>query len=165
MVKIPKILYFFRFFLLISFLVNKAQEQYNEIISFESIYPNSLTLNNGNILIVAQKGIYLYNQSNYNITVIKEFPSDLYISNRNIATKTTFLQLPEKDGGYIIIFANDILYGLPPMLIQLQLLVKLMKLMQIIILYHFLKLMKAIIYSMLLVIMIYPKNSVCLITN
>ena len=114
MLKIPKILYFFRFFLLISFLVNKAQEQYNEIISFESIYPNSLTLNNGNILIVAQKGIYLYNQSNYNITVIKEFPSDLYISNRNIATKTTFLQLPEKDGGYKIIFANDILYGLPP---------------------------------------------------
>ena len=114
MVKISIILYLFKLFLLISFLVNKTQEQYNEIISFESSYPNCLTLNNGNILIVAQKGIYLYNQLNYNINVIKEFPSDLYISNENTATKTTFLQLPEKDGGYIIIFANDILYGLPP---------------------------------------------------
>jgi len=114
MVKISIIFYIFRFFLLISFLVNKTQEQYNEIISFESIYPNSLTLNNGNILIVAQKGIYLYNQSNYNITIIKEFPSDLYISNKNTASKTTFMQLPEKDGGYIIMYANDILYGLPP---------------------------------------------------
>jgi len=114
MVKISIILYLCKFFLLVIFLVNKTQEQYNEIISFESSYPNSLTLNNGNILIVAEKGIYLYNQLNYNITIIKEFPSDLYISNENIATKTTFLQLPEKDGGYIIIFANDILYGLPP---------------------------------------------------
>ena len=114
MVKTPIILYFYKFFLLASFLVYKTQEQYKEIISFESSYPNSLTLNNGNIIIVAQKGIYLYNQLNYNLTVIKEFPSDLYISNETIATKTTFLQLPEKDGGYIIIFANDILYGLPP---------------------------------------------------
>ena len=114
MVTISINLCIFRFFLLISFLVNKTQEQYNEIISFESIYPKSLTLNNGNILIVAQKGIYLYNQLKYNISVIKEFPSDLFISNKNTATKTTFLQLPEKDGGYILIFANDILYGLPP---------------------------------------------------
>ena len=94
MVKISIILYLFKLFLLISFLVNKTQEQYNEIISFESSYPNCLTLNNGNILIVAQKGIYLYNQLNYNLTVIKEFPSDLYISNETTATKTTFLQLP-----------------------------------------------------------------------
>jgi hypothetical protein len=114
MVKISIILYLFKLFLFISFLVNKTQEQYNEIISFESSYPNCLTLNNGNILIVAQKGIYLYNQLKYNISVIKEFPSDLFISNKNTATKTTFLQLPEKDGGYILIFANDILYGLPP---------------------------------------------------
>ena len=28
--------------------------------------------------------------------------------------KTTFLQLPEEDEGYVIIFANDILYGLSP---------------------------------------------------
>ena len=114
MVKISIILYFYNFFFLLSILVNKTQEQYNEIISFDNIYPNSLTLNNGNVLIVAQKGIYLYNQLNYNITVIKEFSSDLYISNEKSGTKTTFLQLPEKDGGYIIIFANDILYGLPP---------------------------------------------------
>ena len=114
MVKISIILYFYKSFFLLSILVNKTQEQYNEIKSFESIYPNSLTLNNGNVLIVAQKGIYLYNQLNYNISVIKEFPSDLYISNEKSGTKTTFLQLPEKDGGYIIIFANDILYGLPP---------------------------------------------------
>jgi len=114
MVKISIIVYLYNFVILLSFLVTKTQEQYNEIISFESTYPNSLTLNNGNILIVAQKGIYLYNQLNHNITIIKEFPSDLYISTENIATKTTFLQLPEKDGGYIIIFANDILYGLSP---------------------------------------------------
>ena len=114
MAKISIIFYFYKFYLLVSFLVNKTQEQYNEILLFESSYPNSLTLNNGKILIVAQKGIYIYNQLYYNITVIKEFPPDLYISNETIATKTTFLQLPEKDGGYIIIFANDILYGLPP---------------------------------------------------
>ena len=114
MVKISIFLYIYKFFFLLSFLVTKTQEQYNEIISFNSSHPNSLTLNNGNILIVAQKGIYLYNQSNYNISVIYEFPSDLYISNQIACTKTTFLQLPEKDGGYIIIFANDILYGLPP---------------------------------------------------
>jgi len=112
MVKISIILYLYNLFILVSFLVTKTQEQYNEIISFESSYPNSLTLNNGNILIIAEKGIYLYNQLNYNITIIKEFPSDLYISNEKNGTKTTFLQLPEKDGGYIIIFANDILYGL-----------------------------------------------------
>ena len=58
MVKISIILYLFKLFLLISFLVNKTQEQYNEIISFDNIYPNSLTLNNGNVLIVAQKIIY-----------------------------------------------------------------------------------------------------------
>ena len=114
MVEISIIFYLHKFFLLASFLVTNTQEQYNEILSFESSHPNSLTLNNGNILIVAQKGIYLYNQLNYNISVIKEFSSDLYISNESTATKTTFLQLPEKDGGYIIIFANDILYGLPP---------------------------------------------------
>ena len=114
MVKISIFLYIYKFFFLLSFLVTKTQEQYNEIISFNSSHPNSLTLNNGNILIVAQKGIYLYNQLNYNINAIKEFPSDLYISNETIATKTTILQLPEKEGGYIIIFANDILYGLPP---------------------------------------------------
>ena len=114
MVKISIISYINKFFFLLSFLVTKTQEQYNEIISFDNIYPNSLTLNNGNVLIVAQKGIYLYNQLYYNITVIKEFSSDLYISNEKSGTKTTFLQLPEKDGGYIIIFANDILYGLPP---------------------------------------------------
>jgi len=114
MVKISIILYIYNIFILVSFLVNKTQEQYNEIISFESSYPNSLTLNNGNILIVAEKGIYLYNQLNYNITIIKEFPSDLYISTEKIGAKTTILQLPEKDGGYIIIFANDILYGLSP---------------------------------------------------
>ena len=112
MAKISIILYLYKFFLLLSFFVNKTKEQNNEIISFESIYPNSLTLNNGNILIVAQKGIYLYNQLNYNISIIKKFPSDLYISTEKAATKTTLLQLPEKDGGYIIIFANDILYGL-----------------------------------------------------
>jgi len=114
MVKISIILYLYNIFILVSFLVNKTQEQYNEIISFESSYPNSLTLNNGNILIVAEKGIYLYNQLNYNITIIKEFPSDLYISTEKIGTKTTFLQLLEIDEGYIIIFANDILYGLSP---------------------------------------------------
>ena len=65
MVKISIILYLFKSFLLVSFLVNKTQEQYNEILSFESSHPNSLTLNNGNILIVAQKGIFLYNQSNF----------------------------------------------------------------------------------------------------
>ena len=114
MVKISIIAILFKFFLLLLLLVNRTQEQYNEIISFDSSHPNSLTLNNGNTLIVAQKGIYLYNQLNYNISVIKEFPSDLYISDEDTATKTTILQLPEKDGGYIIIFANDILYGLPP---------------------------------------------------
>ena len=112
MVKITITLYLYKFFFMFSFLVTETNEQYKEIISFESSYPNSLTLNNGNILIVAEKGIYLYNQLNYNISVIKEFPSELYISKETIASKTTFLQIPEKDGGYIIIFANDILYGL-----------------------------------------------------
>jgi len=114
MVKIIIFLFLYKFFFLLSFLVEKTQEQYNEILSFKSSHPDSLTLNNGNILIVAQKGIYLYSQLNYSISVIKEFPSDLYIYHEKNATKTTFMQLPEKDGGYILIYANDILYGLPP---------------------------------------------------
>ena len=73
MVKISIILYLYKFFFLLPILVNKTIEQYNEILSFESSHPNSLTLNNGNILIVAQKGIYLYNQSNYNIMLLKNF--------------------------------------------------------------------------------------------
>ena len=114
MVKIIIFLFLYKFFFLLSFLVAKTQEQYNEILSFNSSHPDSLTLNNGNILIVAQKGIYLYNQLNYSISIIKEFPSDLYIFHEKNATKSTFMQLPEKDGGYILIYANDILYGLPP---------------------------------------------------
>jgi len=73
MVKISIILYYYKFFLLVSFLANITQEQYHEILSFNSSYPNSLTLNNGNILIVGEKRIYLYNQLNYSLSIIKEF--------------------------------------------------------------------------------------------
>ena len=44
MAKISIILYFYKFLLLVSILVNNTQEQYNEILLFESSYPNSLTL-------------------------------------------------------------------------------------------------------------------------
>ena len=48
---------------LLIIITHKTKEEYSQIMSFESEYPFSFNLNNGNILIIAQYGIYLFQQS------------------------------------------------------------------------------------------------------
>ena len=102
------------FFLLFLLLIRQTKQQFNEILSFDSIYPNSITLNNGNILIVAEKGIYLFDQYTNNINIIMNFTQELFISIEEDGTKTTFLQIPEEEGGNILILAKNILYIFSP---------------------------------------------------
>ena len=106
MVIIFEIIYFFLLFL----LVHLSQDNYTQILSLDSKYPISFNLNNGNIFIVAEKGIYLYEQQINNLNIIYNFTSELIISDIDTAIRTTFLQLPDKEGGNIFCLANDKLY-------------------------------------------------------
>ena len=50
-------------FLSMILIFRKCKLEYNKIGTIESKYPNSFTLNNGNILIIAQNGVYLFTQN------------------------------------------------------------------------------------------------------
>ena len=95
----------FKLFFLLLFLLFIAisKEGLSEIISFDSKYPNSLTLNNGNILIVTEDGLFLYD------IILKKISIVLNITS-GASVHTTFLQLPEDEGGNIFCLVNDILY-------------------------------------------------------
>ena len=54
-----KLLYFSSILII---MINKSQENYNQIIKFNSSFPIAFNLNNENILIISEKGIYIYDQ-------------------------------------------------------------------------------------------------------
>ena len=95
----------FKLFFLLLFLlfITISKEGLSEIISFDSKYPNSLTLNNGNILIVTEDGLFLYDIILTKISIVLNITS-------GASVHTTFLQLPEDEGGNIFCLVNDILY-------------------------------------------------------
>ena len=78
------------FLLLFLLLITISKEGLSEIISFDSKYPNSITLNNGNILIVAEDGLFLYDIILTKISIVLNFTS-------GASVHTTFLQLPEDE--------------------------------------------------------------------
>ena len=90
------------FFLFLLFLLKfgETNEQYNQFLSFDSMYPNSLTLNDGNILLITNQGIYLYEEANDNLKTIMNFTSNFTLDLTN-SSKITLMQLPEEDGGEI----------------------------------------------------------------
>ena len=98
-----KIIFIFFFLLLFLLLITISKEGLSEIISFDSKYPNSITLNNGNILIVAEDGLFLYDIILTKISIVLNFTS-------GASVHTTFLQLPEDEGGNIFCLVNNLLY-------------------------------------------------------
>ena len=54
------------FFILLFHLLFPCNQEVSEILSLESLYPSSLTLNNGNILISGTNGLYIYELTNLN---------------------------------------------------------------------------------------------------
>ncbi len=100
---------------LIIFILNKTKEEYNHILTFPSIYPSGFTLNNGNNLIAAKYGLFLYDQSSRQIKTILNFTNDEYmINSEEDCIKTTFTQLSNQDGGYALCLIKDILYVFSP---------------------------------------------------
>ena len=98
-------------FLSMILIFRKCKLEYNKIGTIESKYPNSFTLNNGNILIIAQNGVYLFTKNDEQINTILSFTNDQeMISTIKNSTKTTFLQLSNEEGGYVFCLIKDILY-------------------------------------------------------
>ena len=91
------------FLLLFLLLISISKQGLSEIISFDSKYPNSITLNNGNILIVTENGLFLYDIIDTKISIIFNFTT---VS----CTQSAFLQLSEEEGGNIFCLVNNILY-------------------------------------------------------
>ena len=99
-----KIIFFIFFFLLLFLLLlSISKEGLSEIFSFDSKYPNSITLNNGNILIVAESGLFLYDIISTKFNLVLNFTSEECFH-------TTFLQLSEDEGGNIFCLVKNILY-------------------------------------------------------
>ena len=102
----------FLFLLIFQFFINC--QKIKEMISFDSEYPNSITLNNGNILIAAENGIYLYDILDTNISQVLNFTSDHQISTSEICIQTKFMQLPDEEGGNIFCLIKDLIYVFSP---------------------------------------------------
>ena len=95
------------FFILLFHLLFPCNQEVSEILSLESLYPSSLTLNNGNILISGTNGLYIYELTNLNnLRNILNYDESHQISSEGKFIQTTFLQLPDEDGGYIL-FLNQ----------------------------------------------------------
>ena len=91
------------FLLLFLILINISKQGLSEIISFDSKYPNSITLNNGNILIVTENGLFLYDTKSTKISAVLNFTAASCVH-------TIFLQLPEDEGGNIFCLVENELY-------------------------------------------------------
>lgn len=102
------------FLLLFQFLIHINCQLSKEIISFKSDYPYSITLNNGNILIAAQYGIYLYEILTTSIRQVLNFTSDNQISTSEISIQTKFMQIPDDMGGNIFCLVKDLIYIFSP---------------------------------------------------
>ena len=98
------------FFSSLLLVVLPTKGQYDIILSIDSVKPTCLTLNDGNIFIVAEKGIYVYDHLNNNYNIIMNFTSELMIDSDEECSKVTLMQLPDDDGGNIFCLAKDILY-------------------------------------------------------
>ena len=86
------------------------EENYSQITSINSALPTSYTLNNGNIIIIAEDAIFVYEQE----TIIKKMSfTDSKITLLD-CSKITFLQLPDSDGGKIFCLIKEILYIFSP---------------------------------------------------
>lgn len=97
--------------ILLIIIFRKCKGEYNFISDFDSNYPNSFTLNNDDIIIVAKRGLFLFTQNNNEINTILNFTTDEEMITTEIdCTKTTFLQLPNDEGGYVLCLIKDILY-------------------------------------------------------
>ena len=102
-----KVLYFS---IILIIMINKSQENYNQIIKFNSSFPIAFNLNNENILIISEKGIYIYDQILNYSNIIYNFTSENMITSSSYASKINFFQLSDEDGGNIFCFARQIIY-------------------------------------------------------
>ena len=98
--------------IIISLLIIPCHEEgYSQITSINSALPTGYTLNNGNIMIITEDSIFLYEQET--MTTKMTFITDSKISLSD-CPKITFLQLPDSDGGKIFCLIKDILYIFSP---------------------------------------------------
>ena len=102
-----KILYFS---IILTLMINKSQENYTQILKFNSSFPVAFNLNNGNIFIISEKGIYIYDQILNCLNIIFNFTSENLITSSNYASKINFFQLSDEDGGNIFCLAREIIY-------------------------------------------------------
>ena len=104
---VMKVLYFSSILII---MINKSQENYNQIIKLNSSFPIAFNLNNENILIISEKGIYIYDQILNYSNIIYNFTSENMITSSSYASKINFFQLSDEDGGNIFCFARQIIY-------------------------------------------------------
>ena len=104
------------FFILLLFqLLFPTYQEVGEIFAFESQFPNSITLNNGNILISGKDGLYIYELSNLNIVRnVLNYDETHKITSKEMCVKTTFSQLPDEEGGNILYLLQDKIFVFSP---------------------------------------------------
>ena len=73
-------------------------------------YPNTLTLLNGNIIMVSKIGIHFFDSTFTTEDDSKKIIFEKQITTSSDYSKTAMAQFPEEDDGYIIILALDIIY-------------------------------------------------------
>ena len=88
------------------------QEEYSKLAEINSLLPNSFSLNNGNTLIIAKDGLFLYEQEE--IIEKMTFTEGNSINSKEECSKIAFLQLPDSDGGNIFCLIKEILYIFSP---------------------------------------------------
>jgi len=91
-------------------MINKSQENYTQILKFNSSFPIAYNLNNDKIIIISEKGIYIYDQILNYLNIIYNFTSENMIINSAYASRVNFFQLPDEEGGNIFCLAREIIY-------------------------------------------------------
>ena len=100
---------------LILLIIPYSKEEYSLLNSIDSLFPTSYTLNNGNILIINQDGINLYNPKLNLTDIIMPFTGEeTKITQEEDVNKIAFLQLSDSDGGNIFCLIHDTLYIFSP---------------------------------------------------
>ena len=98
------------FALFFLFIIKLTKQEDTKSVSIESQYPSSLTLNNGNILIASENGIYLYDILTISLTQLLNFTEEQKISSREICVKTKFLQFRDDLNDIILCLVKDLIY-------------------------------------------------------
>ena len=91
-------------------MINKSQENYNQILKFNSSFPIAFNLNNEKILIIYEKGICIYDQFLDYLNFIFNFTSENMITSSSYSSKINFFQLSDEEGGNIFCLAREIIY-------------------------------------------------------